>query len=239
VRRRLAGLATAAVGLAAAALGFAITATAHRAAATAVAGERRRLARELHDSVAPQLYGIGLGARVARALLRHDPAGAERELEQIRRAAATGLAETRQLIFQVRPAALAGDGLANALGRLLDTLPDLHGVATSVRVQPQPAASPEVLHGVYRIAQEAVRNAARHSGAGRVAVRLSTQDSALLLEVEDDGTGFDPGAEFAGRLGLTSMRERAAALGGRLDILSVPGRGTIVQAHIPARRAQL
>jgi signal transduction histidine kinase len=197
-----------------------------------VAGERRRLARELHDTVAPQLYAIGLGARVAHAVLRDDPAQADRELDEIRHAAATGLVETRRLIFRVRPEALAGDGLANALDRLMDTL---HGVDTSVQVQPQLDANPDVLHEVYRIAQEAVRNAARHAAARRVTVRLSKQDSVLLLEVEDDGAGFDTGAEFAGRLGLCSMRERAEALGGRLDILSDPGRGTLIRARLPIR----
>jgi signal transduction histidine kinase len=233
--RHPAGIAAAGAGLAAAALGSAVVVTARRAAAMAVAGERRRLARELHDTIAPQLYGIGLGARVARALLRDNPAQADRELEQIGHSAATGLAETRRLMFQMRPEALAGDGLANALSRLLDTLHDLHGVATCVDVEPRPGTDPEVLHGVYRIAQEAVRNAARHASARRVTVRLSTQDSVLLLEVEDDGTGFDPKRESAGRLGLGSMRERAEDLGGRLDILSSPGRGTLIRARLPSR----
>lgn len=232
-RRHPAEIAATAAGLAAA-LGLAVALAAHRAAA-AVARERQRLARELHDTIAPQLYGIGLGTRVARAVLRDNPAQADRELEQIRQAAATGLAETRRLMFQVRPEALAGGGLANALSRLLDTQHDLHGVATYVDVEPRPGANPEVLHGVYRIAQEAVRNAAQHAAARRVTVRLSTQDSVLLLEVEDDGAGFDPGAELAGRLGLCSMRERAEALGGRLDILSDPGRGTLIRARLPIR----
>lgn len=234
--RNPAGIAAAGAGLAAAALGFAVAVRRYRgAAAMAIAAERRRLARELHDTIAPQLYGIGLGARVARALLRDNPAQADRELEQIRHSAATGLAETRRLMFQVRPEALTGGDLANSLSLLLDTLHDLHGVATCVDVEPQPGADPEVLHGVYRIAQEAVRNAARHASARQVTVRLSTQDSVLLLEVEDDGAGFDPGGEFAGRLGLCSMRERAEALGGRLDILSGPGRGTLIRARLPSR----
>jgi signal transduction histidine kinase len=205
----------------------------------ATAGERRRLARELHDCVAPQLYGIGLGARVARALLTSDPAAADRALEQILHATATGLAETRRLIFQLRPEALAGGGLADALGRLLDTLHSLHGVSTGLHLdwQPdpesQPAVRPEVREGLYRIAQEAVQNAAQHARARRVTVRLSHRDSMLILEVADDGIGFQPHGDFPGRLGLRSMRERTTAAGGRLDIRSGPD-GTVVSAYLPA-----
>jgi signal transduction histidine kinase len=193
-----------------------------------------RLARDLHDGVAQSLYGISLRARAAQELLRRDPAGAGAPLSQLLQIAASGLAETRGLISDLRPDTLAGDGLAVGLRRLLDTLHAGSGAATSADLAAVPAGMP-ARQALYRVAQEALQNAARHAAATHVAVRLFHEPPVVVLEVADDGRGFDPDAEFPGRLGLRSMRERAAAEGGRLAIASRPGRGTLVRAEFPAR----
>jgi signal transduction histidine kinase len=196
--------------------------------------ERERLARDLHDSVVQTLYGISLGAGTAGEQLDHDPAQAQQSLHWIRETAAAGLTDVRGLILRLRPEALAGNGLTVALGRLLES-PQLHrDWQTTAHLGPEPAASAEVREALYRIAQEALQNAARHADAGQVTLRLFSTGTDVVLEVVDDGRGFTLTDEFPGRLGISSMRERASAVGGRLDVVSSPGHGTVVCARLPS-----
>jgi two-component sensor histidine kinase len=198
------------------------------------AREREWLARELHDSVVQTLYGISLGAGAAGELLRNDTAQAQQSVAWIHETAVAGLTEMHGLIQRLRPDALADNGLTAALGRLLETLHTLHGCRTNAELGPEPAVSPEVRQALYRIAQEAIANAAKHARAGQVTLRLYTYDPNVVLEIIDDGQGFTPGSDFRGRLGMRSMRERTEAAGGRLDIISAPGQGTVVRAEVPA-----
>jgi signal transduction histidine kinase len=200
----------------------------------AVAGERARLARELHDSVVQTLYGISLGAGTAGELLHHDPAQAQRSIAWIQETAAAGMTDLRDVILRLRPAALPAGGLGAALGHLLDTLQALHGCRTSAMLDPEPPTSADVRQAVYRIAQEAVQNAAKHARAGHVRVRLFSEGADVVLEIADDGQGFQPDRDYPGRLGVRSMRERAEGVGGRLDIVSGRGAGTVVRARLPA-----
>jgi signal transduction histidine kinase len=200
----------------------------------AVAGERARLARELHDSVVQTLYGISLGAGTAGELLHHDPVQAQRSIAWIQETAAAGMTDLRDVILRLRPAALPAGGLVPALGHLLDTLQALHGCRTSAMLDAEPPTSADVRQALYRIAQEAVQNAVKHARAGHVSVRLFGEDTDVVLEVVDDGQGFRLDREYPGRLGIRSMRERAEGVGGRLDIVSGPGTGTSVRARLPA-----
>jgi signal transduction histidine kinase len=200
----------------------------------AAVGEREWLARELHDSVEQSLYGISLGAVTASELLRRDPPQAQQPLTWIQQTAAAGLTDLRGLILRLRPEALAGNGLTVALNRLLSTVEGVYGCRTVADFGAELAASAEVQGAIYRIAQEAVQNAARHARATQVTLRVHCRDSAVHLEVIDDGQGFVPDGDFPGRLGLRSMHERAAAAGGRLEIVSRPGSGTVVRAVLPA-----
>jgi hypothetical protein len=200
----------------------------------AVAGERARLARELHDSVVQTLYGISLGAGTAGELLHHDPAQAQRSIAWIQETAAAGMTDLRDVILRLRPAALPAGGLVAALGHLLDTLQALHGCRTSAMLDAEPPTSADVRQALYRIAQEAVQNAAKHARAGHVSVRLFGEDTDVVLEIVDDGQGFRLDRDYPGRLGVRSMRERAEGVGGRLDIFSGPDTGTIVRARLPA-----
>jgi signal transduction histidine kinase len=192
------------------------------------------IARELHDSVQQTLYGIGLGAGTAAELLDRDPVAARRQLDWIREAALAGLIDLRGLILRLRPEALAGNGLTAALSRLLDTAGGLGGFRTNAELGPEPATTVEVRHALYRIAQEAVQNVAKHAGAQHVTLRMAGDGPAVVLAVVDDGRGFVPDADLPGRLGIRSMRERARAAGGRLEIVSAPGAGTEVRATLPA-----
>jgi signal transduction histidine kinase len=197
------------------------------------AREREWLARELHDSVVQTLYGISLGAGAAGELLRNDTAQAEQSVAWIHETAVAGLTEMHGLIQRLRPDALAHNGLTAALGRLLETLHTLHGCHTTAELGPEPAVSAEVRQALYRIAQEAIANAAKHARAGQVTLRLYAHDPNVLLEIADNGQGFTASGDFRGRLGIRSMRERAEGVGGRLDIITAPGRGTVVRAEVP------
>jgi signal transduction histidine kinase len=196
--------------------------------------EREWLARELHDSVVQTLYGISLGAGAAGELLRNDTAHAQQSVAWIHETAVAGLTEMHGLIQRLRPDALAENGLTAALGRLLETLHTLHGCRTAAELGPEPTVSPEVRQALYRIAQEAIANTAKHARAGQVTLRLYEHEPNVVLEIIDDGQGFTPSGDFRGRLGIRSMRERAEGAGGRLDIITAPGRGTVVRAQVPA-----
>jgi signal transduction histidine kinase len=196
--------------------------------------EREWLARELHDSVVQTLYGISLGAGAAGELLRNDTTQAQQSVAWIHETAVAGLTEMHGLIQRLRPDALADAGLTGALGRLLETLHTLHGCRTTAELGPEPPVSAEARRALYRIAQEAIANAAKHARAGQVTLRLYSHDRNVVLEIADDGQGFTLSGDLRGRLGIRSMRERAEGTGGRLDISTEPGRGTVIRAEVPA-----
>jgi signal transduction histidine kinase len=195
--------------------------------------ERARLARELHDSVSQALYGIALGARTARQVLARAPEQVRQPIDYILHLAEAGLAEVRALIFELRPEALTEEGLVAALTKQLAALHSRHGVATHAELGSEPNARMEVKRALYRITQEALQNVARHARAGTVTVRLNTTPTELVLHIGDDGVGFDPNGSFPRHLGLRSMRERIAEIGGTMDIVSAPGKGTTVTARGP------
>ncbi len=194
--------------------------------------ERKRLARELHDSVTQTLFSIGLTAEAAGALVESDPVRAKAELEHLQELTQAAMREMRSLIFELRPAELETDGLAAALRKHVDVLRRLHPQEIELSVAGERRLPAAVEKGLLRIAQEALGNALRHSGAERVELALDVRDSHAQLRVADDGAGFEVETARSRHLGLTSMRERAEALGGRLEIDSVAGRGTTVSVEV-------
>jgi signal transduction histidine kinase len=218
-----------------------------------VVAERNRLARELHDAVAQKLFSLRLTARAAAALAERDPGRTVKELEQVERLAAEALAELRAVIFELRPADLA-DGLVASLRKHVEVLDRAY--ETDVRFTADRLAAAVVLDEeqeavLFRIAQEALHNALRHARASGVEVRLRATDGHAVLEVADDGQGFDPAAVVpggvpggapadenggtggAGGLGLASMRDRAEAAGAAFTIDASPGIGTVVRLEVP------
>ena len=182
-----------------------------------ILSERNRLALELHDVVSQKLFSLNLAAEAAATLLERDPEEARPQLERVRDLAREALAELRSLIFGLRPAELERDGLEGVLRKEVEMLQRVHGV--KVRVEAEggpPAVEPARAGEILRIAQEALHNAVRHAAAQTVTVRLHGGRPALMVEVADDGIGFDPAdPELRSRhLGLTSMEERARELGG-------------------------
>jgi signal transduction histidine kinase len=195
--------------------------------------ERKRLSRELHDSVSPTLYGIGLGARTARNLLEHDPARAAEPVEYVLRLAEGGLAEMRALIFELRSESLETEGLVAALEKQVEDVRGRHGIAARTIAHQEPASPLEVKQALYRIAQEALQNSVKHAQARSVEVRLEVYEGEVRLAIEDDGVGFEPDRTFPGHLGLRSMRERALGVGGSLEVASSPGHGSRILVNVP------
>ena len=197
--------------------------------------ERNRIARELHDAVTQKLFSLRLTVDAAATLLERDPARAAAELATVRRLAADATGELRAIMVGLRPADLAGDGLDVALRKQADLLDRVHGAAVRFRGEPVAELSAARQEAAYRIAQEALHNALRHGDPSLVEITLTSSNGSAVLEVTDDGTGFDTDANTtsAGRLGLASMRERAAAVGGRLSVTSGSGGGASVRLVVP------
>lgn len=195
--------------------------------------ERQHLARELHDSVSQALYGIGLGAQTARTLLERDPPKAAEPLDYVLSLAEAGLAEMRALIFELRPESLETEGLVAALEKQAASLRTRHRVSVDVSLCNEPDLPMHVKEAVYRIAQQALQNTARHARASEVALHFACDGETLILSLHDNGIGFDPSAELADHGGLRTMRANAARLGGTLQIQSAPGGGTLMRVEIP------
>jgi len=204
-----------------------------RAQELAALQERQRLARELHDSVSQVLYGINLGTRAAREALDGDPGEAIAPLEYVIALTEAGLAEMRALILELRPESLASEGLINALSKQVAVLRTRYKLSVNAELDDEPTLPLENKQALYRIAQEALHNIVKHACASRVTLRLARQNGKLLLEVGDDGEGFDPTQSFPGHLGLHLMQERVAQLGGICSIESAPAQGTRLQVSIP------
>lgn len=201
-----------------------------------IAEERSRLAHELHDAVSQKLFSLRLTAQAAAALVDRDPARAKEELHQVAALAAEAADELRAAVTELRPAALDEDGLTATLRnqvRVLDRAHAAHVTFACDGVRALPAAQEEA---VLRVAQEALHNALRHSDGERIAVTLTRREAGgAVLTVTDDGSGFSPPTvRRAGRhLGLVSMRDRAAGVGGRLTVHSEPGKGTTIELEVP------
>jgi signal transduction histidine kinase len=219
-----------------------LDATTQLAEAHARHEERSRIARELHDSISQELFSLSV---LAGGLRRTLPAGSPvlPEVETMERTAGETMREMRSLLLALRPVALEEAGLARAIEGVC------HAYSERLRIPVRsevglaglgPTGLPPALeHAVLRVTQEAVANAARHAEPGQVTVFLHTDSGHVLLEITDDGCGFDvTRPPNASGLGLHTMRDRVAELGGQLSIDSAPGAGTRVRASFPLREAR-
>jgi PAS domain S-box-containing protein len=195
--------------------------------------ERQRLARELHDSVSQALYGISLGVHTARMQLDRDPKDLAESLDYVLELAEAALIEMRALIFELRPESLETEGLMTALTKQAAALHARQGIIVQLNLGQEPDLSLKVKQDLYRIAQEALHNTVKHARASQVDLQLDQSGNMVILEVRDNGRGFDTTASFPGHLGLHSMQERVKSLGGELQIESAPGQGTRIRAQVP------
>jgi signal transduction histidine kinase len=200
----------------------------------AVAEERNRLARELHDSVTQALYGVTLYSEAAAGHLGlgHTDRVAE-HLQELQDTAQEALAEMRLLIFELRPPILEELGLVAALQARLQAVEGRAGLRTEFKTNVEERLPSDVEEGLYRIALEALNNALRHAQASNIEVHLRQDELGTTLEIADDGIGFDLAtARERGGMGLAAMEERAAELGGRLTVESAAGEGTSVRVRL-------
>jgi signal transduction histidine kinase len=199
------------------------------------AEERTRLARDLHDAVSQKLFSIRAKARAAALLVPRDPARAAAEIDSVGALAGEAHSELRAVIDGLAPPDLAASGLVGSVRSYAVLAGRTYGKPVRVRAAELPELDGLQETVLYRVAQESIGNALRHSGSPEVWVRLSARQRAVVLEVGDHGSGFDPAGPHAG-VGLASMRERADSVGGTLTISSRPGAPTTVRLSVPVPR---
>jgi two-component system sensor histidine kinase UhpB len=190
--------------------------------------ERSRIARELHDEVGQTLTGVmlqveGLAAKIPKEL--------REQLEELRETARGGTEDVRRIARQLRPEALEDLGLRSALASLASSFGEQAGIQIQRRLEPDVALSEEQELVIYRVAQEALTNVARHADARRVELSLDDVSGQTVLIVRDDGRGLSPGTLPSSR-GIRGMRERAMLIGAQLEINSQPGGGTEIRLSI-------
>jgi signal transduction histidine kinase len=199
--------------------------------------ERHRIARDLHDSVSQALFSTLLHTRTAqKALQREDSipiVQLEQSLDAIGELTRSAQSEMRALIFELGHDG-AEDGLVAALARHASTLRSRHGLDIDVEGPEHLALSPRVQTELFGIGREALANVVKHADASKAWVHVEARSGRVLVEVRDDGSGFDPAARHPGHFGLESMHSRAAELGGVLTISSAPRAGTLVRVETRA-----
>ncbi|MGD2205504.1 MAG: GAF domain-containing protein [Anaerolineae bacterium] len=194
----------------------------------AVAAERNRLARDLHDAVTQTLFSSSLIAEVLPRLWERDPEEGRRRLQELRELTRGALAEMRTLLLELRPSALEEANLGDLLHQLAESITGRARVPVVLEAEGECELEAEVKVALYRIAQEALNNVAKHAGASKATVRLFCQPGQVELCVCDDGLGFDPASLPLDSLGLGIMRERVEAIDAELEIKSQIGHGTEV-----------
>lgn len=210
-----------------------------QAAELAASRERARLAEELHDSVTQALFTMTITAGAARMLLERNAAGVDAKLDDLSSLSREALAEMRSLIFELRPGGMTDEGLVPALRKHLAAVEARTGLAIQCALESDPGhLSLAVEDALYRIAQEAVHNIVKHARAREVRIELGRLPDAVRLSIHDDGAGFDPRARTDG-LGLAGMTARAARLGGFLDVVSTPNKGTTIVVTLPIEAEHL
>jgi len=200
----------------------------------AISHERNRLARELHDTLAHTLSAVAVQLEALNKQLDQDPDNAQNTLKQLQELTRSGLQEARRALQALRASPLEDLGLALALRQLVESVSERSGIAIGLDAASDlDGLPPEIEQGMYRVAEEALNNAARHAHAQTVTVSLRRDSRALRLTVADDGVGFDPEAvPVEGHYGLVGMRERALLCSGHLEIASAPGKGTTVRLTV-------
>jgi two-component system nitrate/nitrite sensor histidine kinase NarX len=222
-----------------------------RAQEDAVAAERNRIARELHDSVTQTIFSASLIAEVLPTVWTRDPVEAQNGLDDLRKLARGALAEMRTLLLELRPIGLGEVGLEDLLKQLGAGISGRIRAEVDLHVQGEAILPTDVKLAFYRIAQEALNNAAKHSGADRVDIQINSISAppsrgrkkagfsqtifsqSVSMSIRDNGRGFDPSSVIGEHLGLGIMHERASNTHAALIIKSKPGAGTEISLHWP------
>jgi nitrate/nitrite-specific signal transduction histidine kinase len=195
----------------------------------AVVAERHRLAREFHDAVTQTLFSANLVADVIPRIWKRNPEEGLENLEELRQLTRGALAEMRTLLLEMRPESLERSDIKSLLTQLADAFLGRVRVPVDLEINGDCKLTHDVKLAFYRIAQEALNNIAKHSGARQVSMRLACEPGHMHLLIRDDGLGFDPDSVTPGHLGIAIMRERASSIGASLEIESQLGQGTTVE----------
>jgi signal transduction histidine kinase len=202
---------------------------------------RMQLARRLHDGPIQAVAALALRAYLARRRLDSDPAAASDDVRELEELARSTTQDMRYLQFTLSPGSLQASGIDAALHDLVHQLDDLYDHKVQITLDPQAdnLLSKRQQHQIFHIAVEALDNTRKHAQAGSVHLKLhSPEQNVLILEVEDDGIGFDPlisgeAADEEGKFGLAILRERVKLLHGELHIRSAAGSGTLLRVALP------
>ena len=200
----------------------------------AVLEERNRLARDLHDSVTQALYAVSLYSEAAIRLLSSGESDLVADhLHELRDMAQGALREMRLLIFELRPPILEQDGLVPALEARLEAVEGRAGLKAQFQAEGDGRLPSQIEEGLYGIAREALNNILKHAQASTITVSLRYDQPTVVLEIRDDGIGFDPDeVQDLGGMGLRGMQERAEQLGGRFLLKSSPESGTLIRVEV-------
>ena len=204
---------------------------------TAVADERSRIARELHDSVTQAIYGVTLYADATRLALKDgDLEIVSENLSELRAMAREAMLDMRLLIFELRPPVLEEEGLVIALQTRLEAVEARSGVHADFHTSGERRLPLPLEIELYRIAQEALTNVVKHARADQVNISLRFNEVQVCLEIADDGVGFDTAVGHSGGMGLRGIQERVEKIGGDLLVQSTPGQGTILRITVNSRQ---
>jgi PAS domain S-box-containing protein len=211
-------------------------ALARKAADDAVAVERNRLARDLHDAVTQTLFSASLLAEVLPEIMAMNEAEGKKRLQELRQLTRGALAEMRTLLFELRPNALVDTPLPDLLRQLAEATIGRARLPVEFNASGEANLPPDVQVALYRMVQEALNNVVKYARANQAALNLRLGPDAVRITVVDDGVGFDPDNIPSGHFGLKIMRERAEAVGARVSIYSEPGQGTQITLHWAAEK---
>ena len=191
--------------------------------------ERNRIARDLHDAVTQTLFSASIIAGVLPNIWQRNQEEGQRRLEELRDLTRGALAEMRTLLLELRPAKLIEVDLADLLRQLAEAISGRARIPVTVQIDGTAEISADVKVALYRVAQEALNNIAKHAHANNVLIHLERSPERVMLSVSDDGTGFVFEHIAAHHLGLGIMRERADAIGATLSVRSAPNQGTTIE----------
>ncbi|PHS36114.1 MAG: sensor histidine kinase [Alkaliphilus sp.] len=201
--------------------------------------ERKKIARDLHDAVSQQLFAISISLKAINNLVEANPNKAKKILEKVEEMAQTAQKELRALILQLRPIKLKGIPIHEALVILLKEISkDNESIYFSWEIKGIQNVFVGVEDCLYRIAQEVFSNIIRHAEARNIYIKFYSSDKVLYFFVEDDGIGFDIANSKKSSYGLSNMKERVEEIGGRIDFISVVGKGTRVEIRVPLYHAE-
>ncbi|KAA8999634.1 HAMP domain-containing sensor histidine kinase [Paenibacillus spiritus] len=204
-----------------------------KATESAVLEERRRMARDLHDTVSQQLFAIHMSASSLPKVLEVNPAQGRTVMGQLITMSQMAQKQMRALIAQLRPVELEGRNLYEALEKWFPDYCRQNGLKGIKELELQGGLSEAIEYQLFLIIQEAMANIVKHAEARLVSLSLRETPRQVALSISDDGQGFELGGQKQGSYGLSTMRERAEKLGGQVEIISRSGAGTTIRVHIP------